>query len=178
MPQYAFHDLDHLKSEAQSDEEDIATQWKRTHTKLIQVLRDHANSLLEVDKVMCFALGSRDHRKPTSFVQHLAAATIRDPLQDLQIAAGKRKPIEIIAQDPAYDVQCKLILRCELDIRAVTDLEGFLSITKNTFVVSISPGAPVMEIIADISIPYSGPAAMLCNEISDAYLAPDYESNG
>ena len=170
---FAFKKFDELSHRAQAKEVESAAQWNLTHTQLIKVITNHAKSLMDVDKIVCFALGSLHYRNPRSFVQHLAAATIRNTIQALQKAAGKEKPIEVIAQDPAYDKQCVKVLQEELDIRAVTDLEGFHSLTKNTFVISIAPSAPILEIIADLTLDYGGPAAMLCEEISDDYLAPE-----
>jgi len=175
---YGFKKLDELSPAARDKEEEVAAQWNLTRTKLVDIIHKHADRLKDVDKIVCFALGSLHYRKSKSYVQHLAATTIRDTLYEIQKAAGQDTSIEVIAQDPAYDEQCKRILREELNIRAVADFEGFLSITKNTFIVSIAPSAPIVEVIADVTLGFGGPAAILCDEISDDYLAPESDSDG
>jgi hypothetical protein len=109
------------------------------------------------------ALGVLHYAKSRSLDQHLAAATIRDTIQGgIQYAAGKSGSIEIVAQDPAYDEQCTRILREELSIRAVTDLTGFRSITQNTFVISMAPGAPMLQAYCR---PYSGMRGTDCHTL-------------
>lgn len=175
---YELTNVNDLEPAVRAKREQMAAQWYLTRTKLIQTLHKYAKALLKVDQVVCFALDSLHCRSPRSSVQHPAATTVRDTLEDLQKAAGLGRSFEVVSQDPAYDARCKQILNKELGIRAVTDFEGFLSITENTFVTSIAPSAPIVEIIADITSAYNGPAALLCNKISDDYLAPDEDPKG
>ncbi|KAF2829112.1 hypothetical protein CC86DRAFT_403769 [Ophiobolus disseminans] len=172
---YEFRKRKNLSTDDEEVEVTQADQWNITRTKLEAIILKHAASLKDVNKVVCFALGALHHGTPKSYVQHLAAATIRDTLRKFHKDAGKEKEIEVIAQDPAYDERCKNILRDILDIRAVTNLDGFSAITKSTFVVSIAPAAAVVEIVADITLEYDGPTAILCDEIFDDVLAPETE---
>lgn len=93
-------------------------------------------------------------------MQHLAACTIREILS----AKQGNQPIKIIAQDPIYCENCKQKIQ-DLDIEVVDDPEGFLRLTKNTFVLSIGPNVPVNQLVTDILYDAGGPAGMLTFEI-------------
>lgn len=145
--------------------------WVTVRRQLESLLEKHADYLQDVTQVICFGLGALHSTRCKTYAQHLAAVTIRDTLQRIQRARGVERDILLVAQDPQYCSSCEKNLP-EFDI--VTDLTGFLKLTKDTFVVTVAPGAPVCEIVADVLKDEGGPAAMLCNTFSNDYLCyPD-----
>lgn len=178
-PEFTAFGICHSPSAAeQAEDERLRSQWKRKRDVLTGLIHKHADKLQGVDQILCFGLGPLDQKRPKSFVQHLAAVTIRDTLHDIRSEKGVTTTIPIIAQDPLYCLHCKLELQKELEIRAVTDQEGFLAVTKNSIVITVAPGAPVCQIIADITVDDGGPLALLCNSFNDDYLAQEREPRG
>lgn len=62
------------------------------------------------------------------------------------------KPINCVAQDPAYTAADKMIL-LSLGIAVVDDPQGFLGVTNDSVVLSFCPNVPVRQIITDIARP-------------------------
>ncbi|KAF2855882.1 hypothetical protein T440DRAFT_475225 [Plenodomus tracheiphilus IPT5] len=60
--------------------------------------------------------------------------------------------VEVVAQDPLYCVTCQGVLKEELCISAVSDCSAFLKVERESFVVCIAAGAPVGQIIADLTM--------------------------
>lgn len=71
-----------------------------------------------------------------------ALLTIRDFLQTID-------NVECYAQNPAYNERGKELL-LSIGIISLDDLRGFVAVDQNTLVFSVSPNAPVKEIVADI----------------------------
>ncbi|KAF1846489.1 uncharacterized protein K460DRAFT_417553 [Cucurbitaria berberidis CBS 394.84] len=170
---FKFVSLDKLTEAEKYGDEGLMIQWSQTRFRLTDLLYKHGDQLMNVDNIVCFGLGALDWRRPKRFAQHLAAFTIRDTLQSIQAERGIDRKIPIIAQDPAYCPSCSEILEEQLGIRAVTDFEGFRAVTKNSFIVTVAPSAPVCQIIADLTMKDGGPAAMLCDKFCDDYLAQE-----
>jgi hypothetical protein len=177
----SWNDLAALEPARQEEIQTWAAIWKTLSDRLEIMIRKHSDQLKNVDKVICFALGALMHSRACSYVQHLAARTIADTLNEL----NKERNVEertvageicILAQDPAYCSSCTAILKDELDIRAVTDLEGFLTVDQNTFVLCFAPAGPITGIIADLTRESGGPAAMLCDRIDDDFMRPEHEA--
>lgn len=166
-----------LTDEKREEDERVEAQWHNSRKKLIGLLMKHKDKLKNVENVLCFGLGALDWRHPRSFVQHLAAATIRDTLNSIQ-QRGPSEGIQVIAQDPAYCSNCTNILKSELSIEAVTSLKGFKEVTRNSFIITVAPSAPVCQIIADLTLNDGGPAAMLCDRFGDDYLAQERTRDG
>ncbi|KAF2798811.1 hypothetical protein K505DRAFT_333136 [Melanomma pulvis-pyrius CBS 109.77] len=177
-PRHTTQKLCHPEPGKDSPWKDWETNWETnkeswehepTSQRLRTLIRKHAAQLENVDRIICFALGSLDCSRRRSYIQHVAACTIRDTL--LELPGKDKHSVCILSQDPAFCPQCINVLG-DLGIEATTGCAGWLEITENTFVICISPSAPVCQIIADITTE-SGkpPAAMLCNVIEDEYLS-------
>lgn len=65
-----------------------------------------------------------------------------------------------------------IILRKE-GIQAVTNLDGFLQVDRNSFVMTINPGAPICGTVADLTLNDGGPAALFCNKIDQDFMKPE-----
>ncbi|KAJ4373823.1 hypothetical protein N0V83_002562 [Neocucurbitaria cava] len=174
---YEFVSRKELTDAKIEEDERIKDQWHNTRKRLIGLLMTHKDKLKHVKNVLCFGLGALDWRRPRSFVQHLAAATIRDTLNSLQ-QRGPNEGLQIIAQDPAYCSNCTSVLKSELSIEAVTSLKGFKEVTRNSFIITVAPSAPVCQIITDLTLDDGGPAAMLCDRFGDDYLAQERTREG
>ena len=158
-----------------TEKKEWASVWLTLSERLKGLVRKHADRLKDVDKVVCFALGALTGVSPRCFVQHLAARTVADTLEELSIASGTPKTIKVVAQDPAYCRHCVAVLKTELDIDAVTDLSGFQILDKNSFVLTFAPTGPIPAMIADLTLASGGPAAMLCHRMDENYLRPEHE---
>jgi hypothetical protein len=154
----------------------LLQQWTNKREMLQKHIREFGKQLINVDKIICFGLGGLKSNLPKTFVQHLAAVTVRDEIYKLRGRKGAK--IEIIAQDPAYCANCAKVLKDVLNITAVTGFEGHLSLTRNTFVISVLPGGPVGQMVADLTLDFGGPATMLCDAIDDDYMAPEHTPLG
>jgi hypothetical protein len=171
---FGFKKLEDLRVEQSAEEERVLEQWRKTREKLTSAIIKHAERLKDVDNIVCFGLGNLERRKPRTFVQHLAAVTIRNTLQEIRAARGIPGTIPILAQDPLYCPHCRYVLHKDLGIETVTDLTGFQSITQTSFVVSICAGGPIGQIIADLTLSFGGPTAFLCEDFKDDYLAQEH----
>ncbi|KAF2022712.1 hypothetical protein EK21DRAFT_119465 [Setomelanomma holmii] len=117
--------------------------------------------------------------KNVNLLQYYAAMHICD-----MFAKEQKKPkneIPIYVQDPEYCAECKRRLVEELDFKVLGSNAGYLYVDGNTFVVSSSPGAPVRQIIGDLTLDTKGPAGMLCNIVQgdghgDAFNMIDADS--
>lgn len=171
-----FMNRSELTNEQRNEDDLLLQQWTRKRAMLQKYIKEFGKQLVNVDKILCCGLGSLNGTKPKTFVQHLAAVTVRDEIHKLR--GGKGVKIEIIAQDPAYCTNCTQVLKGVLDITAVTGFEGHLSLTRNTFVISVFPGGPVCQMVADLALDFGGPAAMLCDAFDDDHMAPEHNPEG
>jgi hypothetical protein len=163
------------EAETLVENERWAEIWKTLSERLRGLVRKHADRLREVDKVVCFALGALTCETSRSFVQHLAARTVADTLEEIHVANGTPKTIRVVAQDPAYCSTCVAVLKNELEIDAVTDLSGFSALDRNAFVLTFCPTGPIPGIIADLTLTAGGTAAMLCDKLYEDYMRPEHE---
>jgi hypothetical protein len=164
---YRFVENIELTSQQQNNDKRQLKQWHATRDRLKHKIEKYGDKLKQVNQVICFGLGSLSYNQPRSFMQHLAALTVRNEIQRLRNDSSE---IEILAQDPAYCSNCKDILQKELGIKAVTTFEGHRLLNKTTLTISIAPGAPVCQMIADLTHEDGGPAAMMCDAFDDNYL--------
>ncbi|KAJ4301759.1 hypothetical protein N0V90_003853 [Kalmusia sp. IMI 367209] len=164
-----------LLSEEANKLDKWATIWRTLSDRLKNFITKYESALKDVDQVVCFALGSLDVGYPRSFVQHLAANTVAEALNELRRTKGISTPVSTFAQDPAYCDNCIDILQSELNIKATKSHEAFSKVNKNTFVITFAPTGPICPIIADLTREFDGPAAMLCDEIIDDYMEPQHE---
>ena len=158
-----------------------AEEWKKSKfiVELKAHLAKHAENMERVDTIMGFGLGrlryhelTGDHmdtqRHPaTSWLQHYVCKVIKDVLQEAQ---ENEKEIEIYTQDPDYCHQCIRTLK-EKGIHAERSaIEFFTSeqlLNEHTFVVSIAPSAPILQIVFDLTANVGGSAGILCDTFSD-----------
>jgi len=166
---WGWHETQGLKPSIATGRESVAKTWSKLSSRLDSLIKENAQRLEKVDKVLCFGLGSLSVSKPRSFVQHLAARTVADALEKIN---GGRS-IEVHAQDPEYCKNCVNLLWDKLQIHARNDLGYFFEINESTFIITISPAGPIRSIIIDLAQIFDGPAAMLCDEISDDCMAPE-----
>ncbi|KAH7115044.1 hypothetical protein B0J11DRAFT_594216 [Dendryphion nanum] len=165
------------------DEQHITGIFLEKGKELRTLLLRHKKVLKDVDQVLCFALGKLDfirwNRRP--WMQHVLAEVISATLTEIRENASltelslqvPRPPVEVYAYDPAYDEPSKIVLEEHLSIN-IRDFSLYKEITDKTFVICITPSAPVCQIIADIA----DPLAMLCYPIAKNYLqCPEAEEN-
>ncbi|KAF2248957.1 hypothetical protein BU26DRAFT_505073 [Trematosphaeria pertusa] len=164
-----------LSADQRKDAKHWASHWKMLADRLRSYIKEHRERLKNVDKVICFALGPLHYGFSKCFVQHMAANTVREVLEELKKTKRTQKNIGVVAQDPAYCKHCAHVLQETLSIETTTDFEAFLEVGQNTFVITFAPSAPVCGIIADLTLEVGGPAAMLCDEIEDDYLRPEWD---
>ncbi|KAF2648212.1 hypothetical protein K491DRAFT_722773 [Lophiostoma macrostomum CBS 122681] len=143
--------------------------WKRSayRRNLIAQLKKHVRDTEPVKQIICFGTGRLEAKH--SYLQHLAACTVRRIVLEKQDALGGRTSLDhinIYAQDPGYCRNCKMKLS-KLDIDVVDDPKGVLLMDKSRFVVSFAPDIPVWQLAVDMLFDEGGPAGMLCDVIED-----------
>jgi hypothetical protein len=133
----------------------------------------HAPNMAEVSSVVCFGLGrlTKDFEYlgfhvATCYLQHIAAIHIRNMLARLQGQSNIEIPIFV--QDPAYCLNCKLIL-AELGITVLDSHKASLHVNEQAFVIAVAPSYPVRQIVGDMTScrASGGPAGILCTPIDD-----------
>jgi hypothetical protein len=135
--------------------------------KLTAFFAEHAGEATQrIDKIVCFGLGlpvsqAQPRSLCRSYIQHLAACTIRDLLPEHQ---GGRKP-KIFAQEPVYGSKDIAYLKEHFDMTILEDPEGFRTLNGNTFVITVAPNVPVRQVAFDMTHEHGGPAGFLCNDI-------------
>ncbi|KAH7406802.1 hypothetical protein DE146DRAFT_676133 [Phaeosphaeria sp. MPI-PUGE-AT-0046c] len=160
------------KACADAEFHDKAAQWKSQwdnsdlHRKLIAFLKTHTGSVTRIDQIICFGLGntvSSTHPRVQriSYVQHLAAHTVRDTLASQQGGAAPT----MFAQDPEYKAVDTSYLSEHFDCTVLDDPEGFKALDGNTFVIAFAPNVPVRQIALDMTHDSNGPAGFLCDAI-------------
>jgi hypothetical protein len=160
-------------------------EWKAYSKALRDIVKKHKEKLQSVDQLVCFAIGSLNtyvpnlplefkKELPARYIQHLAAWTIRKAIQGIQNNdLARDKPLPILAQDPGYCDNCKKVLHSTLGTDATSSFcDGFQAITPASLVIVICPGQDICGMIADITAPFNGPTAMLCDTIEH------YDTNG
>lgn len=158
---------------AESDLDNKAQNWKtewensKFHHELIVLLETHAGSASQrIDQIICFGLGniislSGPRAQRRSYVQHLAACTVRDTLASQQGGAAPT----VFAQDPEYKSVDTSYLSEHFDCTVLDDPEGFRALNGNTFVITVSPNVPVRQVALDMTYDSDGPAGFLCDAI-------------
>ena len=146
--------------------EDWKVEWAHSdyRQKLVAYLEQYADRMKDVDRIICFGLGNLGSGRigRRAYTQHLAAFTISQVLSQ-----ERQQPIPIYAQEPFYCATCKEFLRSSFNMEVVEDPHGFLLIDKNTFIMTVAPDVPVMQIAVDVLYEEGGPSAMLCDEKED-----------
>ncbi|KAF2499566.1 hypothetical protein BU16DRAFT_524039 [Lophium mytilinum] len=139
--------------------QESSVQWLKSDAcaTLKEKLTAALRGTVPIDRIVCFALGNlqRDN-DDASHTQHACIQTLREMLPK----GDSGEAVPVWAQDPGYTDIDKRILTA-LDIVVVNDPQGFLAITPNTLVVSLSPDVPVRQIIADVQ----WPAALICDTV-------------
>lgn len=154
-----------------------APSWKKEWEKsdvfhrLTEFLNEHAaETMVHVDKIVCFGLGClkawHEEGGHRSYMQHLAACTIRDIFTCTQ---GVATPT-IYAQDPGYCSAGKFYLAKHFDMKIVDDPEGFKMLDGNTFVLSFAPNVCVRQVAFGITHEFGGPAGFFCDNIDSEGL--------
>lgn len=150
----------------------MTSHWKNTqHYKdLMGFLEQRTDRMTEVKSVACFGLGrlgANSDRSPdhliANYLQHIAALDIRNLFARKQKVPKSNIPI--YTQDPAYCSECVKTLEAELGFEVLPSNTGFLKVDGNTFVMTIHPGAPIRQIIGDITADEGGPAGLFCPPI-------------
>jgi hypothetical protein len=159
------------------------TEWTTSemYHRLTTLLEENAgHTMHRVDQIICFGLDcpiSRSQVKKSfgrSYVQHLAACTIRDILARKQ---GGVAPI-VYAQDPVYNSTSIDFFSKHFGITVLSDPEGFRALNGNTFVVTVAPNVPVRQIALDMTAEYGGPVGFFCNAIHNDGLDCDGKGMG
>jgi hypothetical protein len=148
---------------------DWRAEWEASDfsRKLTSFFAGHSkNATQRIDQIVCFGLGmpvsqSQPRALRRSYVQHLAACTIRDLLAEYQ--SGK-KP-KVYAQEPGYKSKDIAYLADQFDMTVLEDPEGFRVLDGNTFVITVAPNVPVRQVAFDMTHECGGPAGFLCNDI-------------
>ncbi|KAF1960528.1 hypothetical protein CC80DRAFT_580144 [Byssothecium circinans] len=138
---------------------------------IVKTLKANAETMPRINRVVCFGLGclNRDSKDGPGmcYVQHLAAATIRDTLQTAQPNdQGHPNVIEVHAQDPEYTPRCKGLLE-KINIKTVnaTLAEGMTLIDKNTFVMTMTSDPDIFDPVVVLTLP-EGPAGLWSYKIT------------
>jgi hypothetical protein len=129
-----------------------------------------------ITNIICIGNGPIDGF-PASICQHIFAGTLAIELAKIYTEAGIKlnQPIQIYAQDPAYDSMDIEILS-DMNIEVLDDPKAFLAVNSGSFVLSCAPSAPVKQVIADLATedPSKCPAAVMWgNDWRDARLSVD-----
>jgi hypothetical protein len=125
-------DVDKLTEKQQeypNQAERLAAHWGSIKDRFTKCIEKHENELRRVDKIICFGLGALELESPRSYVQHLAAVFLRDEIKRIRGKDEKNPDVQILAQDPAYCIDFKEIMRTGLDIEAVDTFESHMSLT-------------------------------------------------
>jgi hypothetical protein len=108
-----------------------------------------------INNVVAFSCGSITYLsgwplQQRSMSQHALILAVRDLVE----RTGYKEPgtVKCYAQDPIYGLLDQRILGDE-GIMLVNDPKGFLQVDEGSFVISILPGIPVHDVIADIARP-------------------------
>jgi hypothetical protein len=113
-----------------------------------------------INKIVCFGLGAISNpdepSRRRSNIQHAAVKSIMEFWK--QRNGGE--DIRCYAQDPAYVDSDKEVLK-SIGIETIEDPKGFFEVDEKTLVVSVSPNAPVRQIVADLQ----SPGAMLWDTV-------------
>jgi hypothetical protein len=163
----------------------MAAQWREEwkasglYAHLTAFLEEHAGDAAQrVDQIICFGLGcpfsvsSYPRKLRRSFMQHLAACTLRDIFASNQNCAAPT----IFAQDPAYQSTDTAYLAEHFNIATIADPDGFKALNGHTFVVTVSPNVPVRQIALDMTHESNGPAGFFCDSIASDGLEGDGKS--
>jgi hypothetical protein len=162
------------------DLQDKTEQWRadweasKFYCKLTEFLKKHAGHTAErVDQIACFGLGCLPSKWPRhqrrSYIQHLAACTVRDIFAQKQ---GGAPPV-MFTQDPEYCDAAAEHLANHFNMVIMPDPEGFKALNGNTFVITVAPNVPVRQIALGLTWDDGGPVGMMCNSIDSEGLEAD-----
>jgi hypothetical protein len=128
---------------------------------LASTLEKCGENLDKITKVICFGNGDFHpdacHDESRAMAQHAAALTV---VKILRERSGRDVPL--LAQDPAYTESVKEVLQkrgFSIYGGPGRASHGFIDVDDDTFVMSISPSAPVRSVIAD----FARPAILMCD---------------
>jgi hypothetical protein len=149
----------------------------KLNESITKFLQQHAGSTAQhVDQIICFGLGcpisasqQTDRTYHRSYVQHLAACTIRDIFARSQSGVAPT----IFAQDPEYSTESIAYLSENFGMVVLSDPEGFRALNSNTFLITVSPNVPVRQIALGMTHESGGPAGMFCDAINTDGLECD-----
>jgi hypothetical protein len=152
-------------------------EWQASEfcRRLSTFFAEHARGATQyIDQIVCFGLGcpvSVVHPRTLrrSYVQHLAAGTIRDVIAQQQ--DGHRP--KVFAQDPAYTAVDSSYLSDHFNITEIADPEGMRTLTGSSFVMTVAPNIPVRQVALDITYGDGGPVGFFCNAIDSNGLESD-----
>jgi hypothetical protein len=135
--------------------------WRQSphRSSLLNVL-DSIKSTTRITNIVCIGHGSIT-QGPQSVMQHIVASWLASTLTQKYAEAGKplEKPVTIIAQDPQYKTNDRVLLSgLSTPIRVVPDPQAFLDITNSSLIMYHAPWIPVKNVIADLDL---SPAAIL-----------------
>lgn len=111
-----------------------------------------------ITKIVCFGLGSLQHRNTGPCAQHAAALTMAEALKE-KTGFG----VSYYVQDPAYSDICKQVLGHHAFI-VLAGERGFTEVDGDTLVFSVSPNVPVKQIVTELA----RPAAVVWNKVRPA----------
>lgn len=141
-------------------------------------LEKHAPSMPTVHTILGFGLGHLAFNDPSPssihphtehprriWLQHLTCQIIKNALERTQ---GTHGTIKIYTQDPNYCPNCVSLLGGQ-GITAASSATKYLTdeslLNRHTFVVTKSPGAPIRQVVFDLTANYRGPAGILCDKM-------------
>lgn len=168
-----------------ADFEEKAKVWEQDwqcsnlYSQFITFLEQHiATTAVRVDKIVCFGLGCFLFKHASSgkrsYTQHLAASTIRDTIALRQGGA----PPQVYVQDPIYCTASIALLQTRFGFKVLADPEGFKLLDQHTFVMTVAPNVPVLQIALGLTHNSGGPAGFLCNDIFDDGTVSDVADGG
>jgi hypothetical protein len=156
-------------SKEQIDEHTKAWETSQLKKDLVQALERNANQIRQVDRIVCYGLGSLGrYTGARCYFQHLAACTIAKTLSKAQATNREdSKTIEIFAQDLFYtDHAREYMAKLDPPITPVDYRinEALMKVNRNTFIVCIGAESDIVESALDITYP-DGPAGLLCDKM-------------
>jgi hypothetical protein len=143
----------------------LQTIWENSDAckELVSYLQEHGKRIRNVSRLVVFGLGPLSD--DTSVYQHMAVATIRDTLREVQ-DAPPFPPTPIYAYDEKYCGSCKATLKNKFGVEVTNEFAAYTGVDKYTFVISPNPTSSAPQVA--LHVPYKdddGPAAMLCGEV-------------
>ncbi|KAK7014710.1 hypothetical protein R3P38DRAFT_3573570 [Favolaschia claudopus] len=153
-PFQSWKSLEFGQAHARLERELEASSQDSQFSQMIVNLHEMTGSC-KIRRIVAFACGTpsfvSEESDPDfalrSVRQHALIIAIKNMLE-----SREKSRIEVYAQDPAYSEVDKELLNA-YGISVIADPRGFLRVTSESIVVSISPNIPIRQIVADISRP-------------------------